>query len=253
MVADPHLAEQRTVWHDKPVLREIYGDFYRRIAAFCASGRTLEIGGGPGNFKAFAPDVVSTDILAAPWLDARADAHALPFADAAFANVVAVDVLHHLERPALFLDEAGRVLKGGGRLILLEPKITPLSRLFYTFFHPEPVDMNADPLEETARDPGRDPFAANQAIPSLIFGRHKERLEARFPNLALRRVESLSLVAYPLSGGFRSWSLIPAAAVAPLLRIENLLTPLLGPLMAFRMLAVMEKKALREPPPVTKS
>lgn len=241
-MADPRPAEYRAIWEKKPALREIYRDFHRRMAGACVPGRTLEIGGGSGNFKAFAPDVVSTDILPAPWLDAAADAHALPFADAAFANVVAVDVLHHLERPAVFLGEAARILTPGGRLVLLEPKITPLSRFFYTFIHPEPMDMEADPLAESPGDPGRDPFDANQAIPTLLFGRHAARLAARVPALIPRGVESLGLFAYPLSGGFRPWSLIPAAAVGPLLAVERLLMPLLGPLMAFRMLAVMETR-----------
>jgi hypothetical protein len=50
-------------------------------------------------------------------------------------------------------------------------------------------------------------------------------------------------LAYPLTGGFRPWSLIPAALVRPALRIESALAPVLGPLCAFRMLVVMERRA----------
>ena len=96
-------AERRAAWDAKPVLRALYHDYYRRMARACRPGRTLEIGGGSGNFKAFAPTVVSTDVTLAPWLDAVCDAHALPFAAASFDNLVLFDVLHHLERPPLFL------------------------------------------------------------------------------------------------------------------------------------------------------
>lgn len=235
------LHDHRELWKQKPVLRAIYTDFYQRIIRACRPGRSLEIGGGSGNLKEFAERVVTTDIVPVPWLDAAADAQALPFADESFANIVAVDVLHHIERPRRFLAEAQRVLEPGGRLIVLEPAITPLSWIFYRFFHPEPVDMDADPLADGPLNPARVPFDANQALPTLLFGRDRKRLTSSFPRLNLLQLERLSLFAYPLSGGFRSWCLVPASMVAPLLKVENAIAPALGPLAAFRLLAVVEK------------
>lgn len=232
---------QRETWMNKPVLRAIYSDFYRRIVDQCRPGCTLEVGGGSGNLKEFVNNVISTDIVSAPWLDAAADAQALPFASESFANIVAVDVLHHIERPTRFLSETQRVLQLGGRLILLEPAITPISYLFYRLFHPEPVVMGADPLADGPRNTNRKPFDANQAIPTLLFSRDRTRLENAFPLLQITHFEQLSLIAYPLSGGFRGWSLIPACSVGFLLRIEDALAPLLGKFIAFRLLAVMEK------------
>ncbi|MGF1624723.1 MAG: class I SAM-dependent methyltransferase [Alphaproteobacteria bacterium] len=236
------LAGYRDRWLAKPVLRALYTDMYRRMAAELAPGPTLELGGGSGNFASFAPDVIATDIIAAPWLDAVCDAQQLPFADGCFANIVLFDVLHHVERPVRFLREAARVLRPGGRIVLCEPAITPLSGLFYRFLHPEPVAMRADPLADGPLTPGRDPYDANQAIPTLLFRRRGHAaLADAVPALRLLRQQRLSLLAYPLSGGFRSWTLVPAAAVPALLRAEDVLLPLLGPLMAFRLLAVVER------------
>ena len=137
----------REIWDRKPVLRAIYGDIYRRMLDAVMPGPILEIGGGSGNFKLFAPDVISSDILPAPWLDLVCDAQRLPFADASFANIVMVDVLHHIENPLRFFQEALRVLRPNGRLIFCEPAITPLSGVFYRLFHDEPVDMSVNPLE----------------------------------------------------------------------------------------------------------
>ena len=235
------LSEHRLIWTEKPALRSIYTDFYRRIVSKTVPGKTLEIGGGTGNLKEFYADVVCTDIVTLPWLDAVADAQALPFADACFANIVLVDVLHHIERPSRFFAEAVRVLKPGGRLLFLEPAMTPLSTVFYSRFHPEPVDMSVDPFVDGPLDPNRVPFDANQAIPSLLLGKYSQQMSRAFPDLKLVHFERLSLFAYPMSGGFRRWSLIPSFAVNAVLALENVVAPVLGKLAAFRMFAAFER------------
>ena len=143
------------------------------------------------------------------------------------------------------LDEMMHVLKPGGRIILVEPAITPLSWAFYRFVHPEPVDMRADPFPEGPKDPNRQPFDANQAIPTLLFTSRRRLMEERFPSLTIVDIEYLSLFAYPLSGGFRPWGLIPSFLVAPMLRLENALAPRVGKWMSFRLIAVLEKVARR--------
>lgn len=241
MGTDSRLRHYRTVWERKPVLRALYQDYYRRIIAACRPGLTLEIGGGSGNLKAFASHVISTDILPAVWLDAVADAQALPFADGSFENIVMFDVLHHIPCPRLFLAEAERLLKPGGLLIALEPVITPFSGLFYRYCHPEPVELADDPLARAIPREHQDPYDGNQAIPTLLFVRNRQRLQQEFRSLRVRTVEWLSLFVYPLSGGFRSWSLLPSCVVRPLLRMEEALLPFLGSAMAFRVLVIMQR------------
>src|SRR5262249_37304417 len=89
-------------------------------------------------------DVISTDILWFPGIDIVADAQSLPIADGSFASIIMLDVLHHLEWPIEFLNEASRVLKPGGRVAMIEPAMTPLARRFHDRFHEEPVDISAD-------------------------------------------------------------------------------------------------------------
>ena len=234
--------DARTAWERKASLRAVYTDVYKRLAERRMPGPTVEIGGGSGNFKNFAPETISTDIITAPWLDAVADAVQLPFPDASVANIVLFDVLHHIEFPVRFLDEAVRVLVPGGRLLLSEPAITPLSNLFYTHLHPEPVNTRADAFAAGTPDPDRNPFDANQAIPTLMFLKQRDRFRSRFPMLNILEVRYHSLFAYPLTGGFRPWTAVPAAMVPAMLVLESVCMPLLGRLMAFRMIITIERR-----------
>lgn len=232
-------ATYREIWKRKPVLRAIYYDIYRRILDHVVPGPVLEIGGGSGNFKLFAPATISSDILPAPWLDVICDAQQLPFADASIANIVMVDVLHHISSPRRFLAEAARVLRSGGRFIACEPAITPLSGIFYRLFHDERVDMDADPLAETTSSV--DPYDSNQAIPTLLVGRFREACHRAVPSLALEHIDHFSFLAYPLSGGFQPWSLLPQMAARPLLATEWALRTIFGKLAAFRMLMIYQR------------
>ena len=246
-------AEFREVWEAKPALRAVYADYYRRLQTWCPPARPgrpgqhdarpviVEIGAGSGNLKAHLPDVVATDVVAGDWLDAVADAQALPFADGSLDAIVGVDVLHHLEWPARFLGEAQRTLRPGGRVVLVEPAVTPLSRVVFKLGHPEPVIMAADPLADGTPSADKLPMDSNQAIPTLLAGRDRQRLEAMFPGLRMVHSEHLSLLAYPLSGGFRRWCLVPRSVVAPLLRLESRLERRIAPYAGFRLLVVLER------------
>lgn len=233
--------DYRAIWQRKPALREVYADIYRQMLATTTDGRILEIGGGSGNFKDFAPDTVSSDITFAPWLDLVCDAQRLPFAKGAFGNIVMVDVLHHVENPVKALRGIAEVLRPGGRFIMCEPGITPLSGLFYKAFHQEPVDMSADPLPDGEISPDRHPWDSNQAIPTLLTTRFRGELARQVPELRLVGLDFFSFFAYPLSGGFKEWSLLPLAVARPLLSLEWSVRSMFGRLAGFRLLAVYEK------------
>jgi SAM-dependent methyltransferase len=243
--ASDQLADHRSIWERKPVLRLVYDDFYDRIVAACRPGLTIEIGGGIGNLKRRLTEVVATDIQSAPWLDCVADAQRLPFADACAANIVMVDVLHHLEFPLVFFREAARVLRPGGRALMVEPAITWGSTAFYRLFHHEPVRTSADVLGDGNPDPRRDPYDSNQAIPTLLATRDRDRFHRLCPTLRVASVQWFSIAAYPLSGGFQPWSLIGESAARRVLRIERALEPLLGRLAGFRMLLTVDAAAIR--------
>lgn len=104
----------------------------RRIEFFVhhAKGDCLEVGAGTGEISrallAAGHTAIATDIspnmvkeMQSKGIDARvSDAEQLPFPDASFDTVVGAEMIYYLEHPDVFIGEASRVLRPGGRLLL---------------------------------------------------------------------------------------------------------------------------------------
>ena len=236
-----NLQDYQKRWNEKPTLRAIYDDLYQKIENVALTGDTLEIGGGIGNLQIGGGRVIKSDIQHSVGVDVVADAQNLPFENKVFSNIVLFDVLHHLQCPLLFFAEAQRVLKPGGRVIMMEPGITPISKLLYKMGHEEPVEMGWDMNEPCKVDADKDPYDSNQAIPTILFKRDPQLFLTAVKGFKINSSDWLSLFAYPLSGGFKSWSLLPCKWVRTILKIEERLLSFLGNFMAFRLMVVLEK------------
>jgi len=244
--AQEQLLRHRRVWEQKPILRRVYNDeFFARLLAFRKpSGISVEVGAGPGFFKQSAPDVLSTDLIWCPWLDAIADAQQLPFRAGSVANIFGLDMLHHLAAPMTFLSEVSRILIPGGRLILVEPWITPFSYFIFRFLHQERCDLGETPWlsSEHRAIPEKMAFDGNQAIPYLLFGRkHRSSTLGSLPDLKVLALEPFCLFAYLLSGGFKPMNLLPEFLYPAIRKFERATAPLWGRIAALRVLLVLEK------------
>ena len=235
------LKERRQVWRSKKILRKLYDKWYGIISEALRPGDTLELGGGSGNLKEFLSDVISSDILYVPWLDAVLDAHEIPFKDESLDSIVLFDVLHHLMSPALFFYEAERVLRPKGRIIMMEPYISWASSIIYRFFPHEGMDWHIMPFEMIFQEGKKEPFHGNQAIPTLIFEKYRKEFIRRFPKLEIIKEGKMDSILYPLSGGFHNPSLYPMGLYGFFKSLEKLLRPL-NRCMAFRLFIVIEKK-----------
>jgi SAM-dependent methyltransferase len=235
------LAEQEQAWNERPLLRSLYREWFESIAARMASvpGVSVELGSGISHFRDVYPSVVTTDVEPTPWTSRVADAANLPFEDGEVANLVLVDVFHHLARPSRFLDEAVRVLAPGGRVIVLDPYCSPVSTRLYRRFHHERTDLRAEPFADDDAIEGA-PLASNQARATLAFFHGSDELAAQWPLLTLLERRRLALLAYPLSGGFSRRPLVSDGVGRALHRAEGALA-WAEPLLAFRCLVVLER------------
>ncbi len=183
---------------DKSILRKVYLDFYTRMAwaipGNLAGKRMLEVGSGQGFIKEVIPNCQTSDIEHGSGLCFSAEA--IPCCGEWYDAILALDVLHHLDRPDAFFREAIRCLKVGGRVVMIEPSGTTWARFIYRHFHHEPW---YDGILYSRIHP-------NQAVAWLIFVKQRGLFEQMYPRLRIVSIAAHTPFAYVLSGGLsRRW------------------------------------------------
>jgi SAM-dependent methyltransferase len=230
------------VWEERPLVRRLYQDWHRLIRDRLAHvpGPTVELGAGTARFKEAVPEAIATDVETTPWADQVVDALRLPYVDASVANLILIDVFHHLSSPARFFDECRRVLMPGGRVVILDPYCSALSTPAYKHLHHERTDLSVPPLSDAPELAGS-ALDSNQARATLVFFRAPGQFTERWPELRIVERMRLAFLLYPLSGGYSRRPLVPAALYRPLALLERALQPL-GRVGAFRCLVVLERR-----------
>ena len=227
-------------WQASPALRTVYGDIFGAMRQALAPGRVLEIGSGIGVAREYFPGLVASDVMVTPYVDRAISAYAIPLES--WGNIIALDVLHHLQEPLRFLESAATGLAVGGRLILAEPAGTVGGRLFYRLFHREPC-RPAEVLSPFRFATDADGEFANMGMAHALFGGEQPEVDAclRACGLRLVSVRYRDLLAYPATGGFSWPALLPAPVLRGLLAVERGLPQALLRFLALRMIVVLEK------------
>jgi SAM-dependent methyltransferase len=253
MDTDPAVAQliaRRRIWQEKYAIRACYHGWYRRMKPYIVPGRSLEVGAGSGDFRSFWPDLITTDIVPVPWLDVVVDGMSLPLTDASLSNLVVIDLLHHLADPHLLFEEASRVLRSGGRILIIEPYITPISYLAYRLMHHEDIWFQG--YQKTrAGQPGNgvndagttkeDPWQGNLALPNLLFARERRVWPQRHPDLRIIRASKFGLLDFQLAGGFKPYAFVGRPRLYDVLLHLDRNLDLLAWFGGFRIFVVIEK------------
>lgn len=230
-------------WNRKPLLKILYGDFYRLIAqklSHLPESKVVELGSGLGNIKEFIPDCLRTDLFPNPWIDQVENAYQLSFQDESISDLIMTDVFHHLRYPGTALQEFHRVLRRGGRVIMLEPAVSLLGLIVYGAMHSEPIALTRRiewlaPQGWSAAD--IDYYAAQGNATRVFLGKNHGSLLSQWSSIETVR---LSALAYAASGGFSGPQLYPKSVLMLIKGVEKVLD-LFPALFATRLLIVLEK------------
>ena len=207
---EPEIA---SILGQKAALRGLYLESYekyRQILTRCpAEGVALELGSGAGFLREVLPEIVTSDVLPYAGVDRVVDARALPFADGELRALFMVNVLHHIADCAAFFAELQRCLKPGGRALIVDMHPGLFCLFVVKFAFHEPYNPDA---KDWAFDSSGPLTGANTALAHMIFQRDRKIFEERFPQLEIVRYQPHTPLRYWLSGGLKSWSLLPGWA-----------------------------------------
>lgn len=200
---------RRKLIRNKPFLERIYFEWYQDIEKYIppGDGLVVELGSGPGFLKEVVPQAITTDVMPIEGVDLVIPTDGqLPFLDRSLKALVMTDVLHHMNNCRTFFNEASRVTRKGGAIIMIEPWVTPWSRFVYRYLHSEPFRPEAERWELPVQGPLS---GANGALPWILFCRDRSQFQIEFPEWELKLIKPMMPFVYILSGGISKRSFAP--------------------------------------------
>ena len=235
---DPATTELRKqVISSKPFLKAIYDEWYSALAMDVppGEGAVLELGSGAGYCNRYIAGLITSEVFYCPTVQLAVDARQMPFRDGSLRAIVFTNVLHHIPDLRLFFEEATRCLRRGGKVLMIEPWVTPWSRFIYKHLHHEPFCPEAQGWSFASAGPLT---SANGALPWIVFARDRGRFESEFPQLAIERIRPFLPFRYLVSGGLAMRSLMPGFTQSWWARLEVMLEPCMSSLAMFAFIAV---------------
>lgn len=221
-IDDPQASlDHAAIIRKKYALNQIYTEYYllfKSCIAGLTSGKVLELGSGGGFIKEIIPETITSDVVKIEGCDLVLFAEQLPFENNSLKAIFMIDVLHHVKTPEDFFKEAERCLIPGGKIIMVEPANTGWAKFIWKNFHHEPFD---DKAGWTIKGEGR-MSDANIALPWILFGRDRKLFEQKFPKLSIRSIEIHTPIAYVMTGGVKSWNLLPKLIYKPVRFAEKI-------------------------------
>jgi SAM-dependent methyltransferase len=222
-IDDPSTTHLRLqIIQQKKFLWRIYQEWYRAIVAALPSGpgAVLELGAGGGFMRDFVPNLITSELFYCPNVRVVLSGLRLPFVAKSLRGIVMTNVLHHLPQPRLFFTEATRCVRPGGAVAMIEPWVTPWSRIVYTRLHHEPFEPETPSWELPT---GAPLSGANDALPWIIFARDRQKFEHEFPQWQIETIKPIMPFRYLVSGGVSLRSLTPGWSFGLWRHLENTL------------------------------
>ncbi len=206
----------------------------------------LEVGCGVGVTKLFVNkgNITLSDVVAHPWVDRQEDALKLSYGDESIDVLIANNMTHHLAQPLKFFQEAYRVLKKGGRILIQEVNCSFLLQRLLRFMHIEDFNFNVDvfDINNICTNP-QNPWDGNNAIPNLLFD-DVCKFEKSVPYFKVVEQKYSECFIYIFSGGISGKTFtipLPYPALNIIDGIDNILVSTLPMVFALQRRVVLEK------------
>jgi SAM-dependent methyltransferase len=184
-----HLLEQRFGWMNKYIKD--------------TDENVIELGSGAGFSKEFIKNknLKLTDVLDSYWIDMKVDALNLPFEDESLDVVICSHMIHHIASPSKFMENVGRKLKPGGRIIIQDIYTSTIMKMALRVMRHEgwSEEVNVFDRNAVCNDPD-DPWSANCSIPKLLFWEGR-KFEQEIPMYRLLKRTRNECFLFFTSGG----------------------------------------------------
>ncbi len=240
------LAAHATILRRKPMLAAVFRECHELMMSLDdrlfgeTQGMRVELGAGVAPIASTFPEVLATDVVPSPGLDAVLDAQSMDLPASSVRTLYGQNCFHHFPNPLKFFREAERVVAPGGGILLIEPYYGPLaSAAFKRMFASEDFDKKMSGWTSEATGPMS---GANQALSYIVFRRDRVRFESACSNLEI--VSMIPLTNYPrylLSGGLNFRQLAPSWTESTVRRLETALTPVRRLLALHHVIAVRRR------------
>jgi SAM-dependent methyltransferase len=207
----------------------------------------LEVGCGIGVTKMFLNkgNITLSDVIENPWVDRQEDALNLSYSNESIDVIIANNTIHHFAHPLKFFQEANRVLKKGGRLLIQDINCSFMMQRLLRFMNAEAFDFNVDVFDiNRVCTNSDDLWDGNNAIPNLLFD-DVRKFEANVPYFKVVEQNLSEFLVYVVSGGISGKTFaipLPYFVLKILDRIDNVLIPTLPMVFALQRRVILEKR-----------
>lgn len=219
----------------------LYADVARELEDY---NEILEVGAGAGVSGIFLSNkVLRTDLVPFEEFGVAGNykMEALAFDDESFDAVFAFDSIHHSATPSRALKELLRVTRAGGKVILIEPFVSPLSYLPYKIFHHEETSWKFKEVAPNKNSIGsKNPASGDQGVSRFLIKEFLVDRHELFPQICFT-TKYLSPISFFATGGVSNPFQSSVRMIETLFMLEQLIPVTLLKFLASRVMISIQK------------